>query len=85
MIIRFLIFLALFWLISRALKLFSAPANRPEARPTWPPEANRVVGGELVQDPRCGVYVPRETAVKGRDGACFCSEACRDAHERGKA
>ena len=40
-----------------------------------------VQGGELVQDPQCGVYVPKETAVKGRGGAYFCSEACREAHQ----
>jgi hypothetical protein len=83
-IVRFLLFFAVFWLISKVLKMMTAPARRPDPRPSWPGSA-RVDGGELVQDPRCGVYVPKATAVKGRNGACFCSEACRDAYESGNA
>lgn len=83
MIVRFLLFLAVFWLISKVLKMMMAPTQRPTSRPSWTGSA-RVDGGELVQDPRCGVYVPKETAVRGRDGHFFCSESCREAHESGR-
>ena len=35
---------------------------------------------DLVQDPHCGVYVPKTQAVKGPSGTWFCSETCLKAH-----
>jgi uncharacterized protein len=43
--------------------------------------ARAKVAGALVQDPVCGTYVPRETAIAVSAGAgtrFYCSEACRD-------
>jgi uncharacterized protein len=40
---------------------------------------------ELVQDPVCGVYVPRREAIELRDRGephYFCSEKCRDQYLR---
>lgn len=37
---------------------------------------------ELVEDPQCGVYIPKETAVFNRRGIPFCSKECMDAHAR---
>lgn len=37
--------------------------------------------GALVQDPVCGTYIPRETAIAVSAGAgtrFYCSQACRD-------
>lgn len=77
----FLLFLVV-WAAVKFLKGLMAPKSGPEPRPARARGAGpRPVGGELVQDPQCGVYVPKETALQGSDGAYFCSEACRRAHE----
>jgi len=39
-------------------------------------------GVDLVQDPQCGVYVPKTTAIRGRNGMFYCSKECRDAHRK---
>lgn len=78
MLIRFLLLLLVVWAVSKVLRSLSQPVTRgPAAGPRRP--GGRVSGGELVQDPHCGVYVPRETALRGADGGYFCSETCRDA------
>jgi uncharacterized protein len=51
-------------------------------------ESKAIYGGQMVRDPVCGVYVPKQTAlVEHRNGRThyFCSETCRDAFLRGKA
>ncbi|WP_459942060.1 hypothetical protein [Deferrisoma palaeochoriense] len=79
MLIRALFYGLLIWLLVKFIKgLKPAPKpERPRARPT---PGRAIQGGELVQDPHCGVYVPKESAVPGPGGTYFCSEACRDAH-----
>ena len=60
-------------------------------RPGGPPadprlDARGPEGADLVQDPACGVYVPRASAIQSHDGTetiWFCSETCREAHGRG--
>lgn len=55
------------------------PGPKPGARPAE-------VGGELKQDPICGVYVPTATSVKIRENGreiYFCSPECRDRYRRG--
>jgi uncharacterized protein len=45
------------------------------------------MGGELKQDPVCGVYVPASTAIKLNQGGktlYFCSESCREKYRRGE-
>lgn len=45
------------------------------SRPPGPP----LDGDQMVQDPVCGVFVPRKTAVIQQDGDitnCFCSQEC---------
>jgi len=65
---------AVIGLIGKAVaKLFEPEAGG--SRPRTPS------GGELVQDPVCGIYVSNQTkvrkTVKGKT-YYFCSEACRD-------
>ena len=39
------------------------------------------IAGALVQDPACGMYIPRETALAasvGGETRYYCSTACRD-------
>ena len=78
-LIRLLILGTLVWLLVRLVKGLMAPSRAPASR--RPEGGNgQVQGGELVQDPQCGVYIPKETAVKGPRGLRFCSPECRDAH-----
>lgn len=84
-LIRLLIYAALFWLLYRLVKSLKGggPRVRGPHGPQNPP-GGRLEGGELVQDPQCGVYIPKEGAVKGPGGHYFCSAACRDAYAAGK-
>ncbi len=44
--------------------------------------------GALVQDPVCGMYIPRETAIVARLGGetrHYCSTACRDDDAAGRS
>ncbi len=68
----------LVWLAVRFVRGL-LPAGRAARQPPRRPE--RIDGGDLVEDPQCGVYVPQAHAVPGRAGRYFCSEACRDAYE----
>ncbi|MGC8793512.1 MAG: YHS domain-containing protein [Bryobacteraceae bacterium] len=59
------------WLVSGG----SAPSRPPQ------------MGGELRQDPVCGVYIPTATPFKLNEGGkvlYFCSEACREKYRRGE-
>ncbi|MDP3937282.1 MAG: hypothetical protein Q8R92_04000 [Deltaproteobacteria bacterium] len=49
--------------------------------------ARTIEGADMVRDPACGIYTPRDTAVEARvkgETVYFCSEACREAHASGK-
>ncbi|MDY7000405.1 MAG: transcriptional regulator [Thermodesulfobacteriota bacterium] len=44
-------------------------------------EENLAASGEMVKDPVCGTYVPKDADIRVRDGDkvhCFCSYDCRD-------
>jgi hypothetical protein len=45
-------------------------------------DGGEIRGGELVEDPQCGVYIPKEGAIPGPDGRYFCSQECLDAYRR---
>ncbi|GAB4275553.1 MAG: hypothetical protein Kow0092_31150 [Deferrisomatales bacterium] len=82
-IFRILLYVILIWLLVKLVKSLKRrpPLERP--RPGGRGSGGRLEGGELVQDPQCGVYIPKETAVRGPGGRLFCSPECRDAY-RGK-
>lgn len=43
--------------------------------------------GEMVQDPACGLYLPKENAVRARVGGetrFFCSDQCAERYRRGE-
>jgi hypothetical protein len=73
LLILMLLRLVLRWLFPPRRPLQDgAKARRPER-----------LGGELVRDPNCGTYIPREKALAAGSGASatyFCSAACRDAY-----
>lgn len=57
--------------------LESPPRSDPEKNARMPE------GADLVQDPACGMYIPRDTALTARargETHYFCSEGCRDAY-----
>ena len=78
---RLLIFAALVWLLVRLVKSLKSVSPGPSA-PGPKPGGEKLTGGELVQDPHCGVYIPKESAVRGSGGEYFCSVDCRDAHRK---
>lgn len=83
-LIRLLLFVALVWLVVRLVRSLAArPGPKAgEGARRGGPSGGSLDGGELVQDPSCGVYIPKATALPGPAGRFFCSEACRDAHGR---
>jgi YHS domain-containing protein len=71
----FLIFglLVVLFLLLRSVYRNSKPGGRP-AGPT-------LDGDQMVQDPVCGVFVPRKTAIVQQVGNltnCFCSQECAE-------
>ena len=61
---------------------------RPKAPPPDPMKRARTVeGADMVKDPACGIYTPRDSAIAARadgDAVYFCSERCREAYAAGK-
>jgi len=83
MLFRFLLIFLAVLIVYRAVKrLFLPAAKRGEVR-----EGNREVvhRGEMVKDPVCGTFVPRDDSIGlQQDGEqhFFCSPACRDEYRR---
>ena len=82
-LIRFLFYAVLLWLLYRLVKSLWSGRQQPPA-PGARGRGSALHRGELVQDPVCGVYVPKSTAVPGGEGQWFCSERCRDAFGSGR-
>lgn len=80
-IVRLLFYVAIGWVLYKLVKGLVTPRKGLGPQQT-PSDRARLDGGELVQDPHCGVYIPRQGAVRGSDGECFCSEECREAHRK---
>ena len=80
-VIKLLLYFLILWALFKLWKMLIPPEGPRISRPSSA-GPHRIDGGELVQDPQCGVYIPKDTAVKGPDGAYFCSEACRKAFRR---
>ncbi|TAL17723.1 hypothetical protein EPN96_04160 [bacterium] len=55
---------------------FGSEEEKPKHRPAG------AVKDELVQDPQCGVYIPKSSALKRGDGRYFCSRECLEAWEK---
>ena len=80
----FLLLLFLALLALRALRLFLATLlGTGPSRPS----SSGAIEGEMVRDPVCGVWIDRRLAVSAGSGSRavpVCSEACRQAAERGE-
>lgn len=69
------------FLIYLAFKVWATLTRRLPGKSGRPREKT-LRGEDMVQDPRCGVYLPRGDALTATvDGKrhFFCSKACRDA------
>ena len=79
-ILRILLILVVIRLVLRALYGFvRGSRSGGPARP--PGQMRERAGGELVRDPNCGTFIPRNTAIAVGSGSAakyFCSERCRD-------
>jgi YHS domain-containing protein len=69
-------------LLLRRLLRLGAPRRDPAEN------ARTLEGADMVQDPSCGIYVPRDAAVSSQvrdETRYFCSEKCRNEFvKRGK-
>ncbi len=68
---------AVIGLIGKAVAELFEPAASPGEKKA----ARTPSGGQLVQDPVCGIYVSTESKLRREKGGTtyyFCSEACRD-------
>ena len=77
MLVRLLLWLIVGFLIYTAFQAVKQAILKP---PT-PPAEKTSRGEEMIQDPECGTYVPRNDAVKAQvkgKTQYFCSNDCRD-------
>jgi YHS domain-containing protein len=81
MLVRLLIWGIVGFLIYTVFQVIKQALMKP---PTTPPEKTSR-GEEMVLDPECGTYVPRNDAIKSQiKGSThyFCSTECRDKHQK---
>ncbi len=75
MITRLIIFILVLWIIHKLVKQARMLFFQIKKR-----EANELImGGEMVQDPSCRVYIPKNTAIRQKIGQhqyYFCSQEC---------
>lgn len=77
MLVRLLIWLIFGFLMYTAFQFIKQTLLKP---PTQPPEKTSR-GEEMMADPECGTYVPRNDAIKASHKGkthYFCSANCRD-------
>ena len=80
--LRILVIAFLVFLLYRVVKAVSGLG-----RPTQRRGANGEVIDEMVQDPQCGTYLPRQEAVRRRiagEDHYFCSEKCAKEYEKAR-
>jgi len=77
MLVRLLIWLIVGFLVYTVFQMIRQALSKPSGTP--PEKTGR--GEEMVRDPACGIYVPRNDAVKTEikgKARYFCSPECRD-------
>ena len=75
-LIRFLFILFILYVIFAVVRFIQAIGRPPGARPRPP-----ALGGTMVKDEYCNMYLPREESireVRGGKEYFFCSRECRD-------
>ena len=84
MAVRFLVILILFfllYLVARLLLGFSSLSSQQQKR-------HEQLGGEMVKDPICETYVPKNRAIEktfNGQTVYFCSQECADAYDKKRA
>ena len=88
-LLRFLLFLAAFFLVRKAINFvlgLGAPSgNRRRSRAR--PGSEKAIEGRMVKDPHCGMYVASSLALSlgsGEKAVYFCSQDCKEAYLRSK-
>jgi YHS domain-containing protein len=74
------------YLLSRVIAVLLPPSA--QRRSATSGSRSRTIGGEMIKDPNCGMYVARDLAltVQTREGhLSFCSEECRKEYLRKRA
>lgn len=80
-ILRVLVVLFVLRLVLRAVFPRGLAAPGPRSGPRR--RRTERIGGELVRDPQCGTYIPKDRAVVAGTGSkalYFCSTTCRDTY-----
>ncbi|NCC23568.1 MAG: transcriptional regulator [Deltaproteobacteria bacterium] len=75
--IKLLIFVAAAYILYKLLTGDKRKKNQASQKI----QDQKVADGEMVKDPICGTYVPKDTDIRIRNGEkvhCFCSYDCRD-------
>lgn len=81
MLVRALIYLLVGFLIYTAYQIIKQAVTRSSS---LPPEKTSH-GEEMLLDPECGTYVPRNDAIKAQNKGTthyFCSAECRDKYQK---
>ena len=81
MILKFVIFIIVFYLLFRLFKKGSPKIGGKGDHSRFPPPAT---GEELVEDPVCHTYIPVNSAVKWERGGktlYFCSRECLEKYK----
>lgn len=74
--IRVIIFIAVIWLVTQIIKQVRTSFFQVERDKEINPQ---IIGGEMVQDPICHVYVPKNIAIRQKINKqiyYFCSQEC---------
>ncbi|MBI5286752.1 MAG: hypothetical protein HY878_04075 [Deltaproteobacteria bacterium] len=74
---RTILYIVLLFLIYSLARGYLFSRRQP---PTFTKGAGQYPGDELVLDPACKTYIPKDSALRVRDGEMvhyFCSEECR--------
>jgi YHS domain-containing protein len=77
MMSRILIFILLVAVAYIVLKVLQGIFHSMKSK--MGPQTRSLEGGEMVQDPACGIYIPRAKAIEGRvkgESHFFCSPQC---------
>lgn len=83
MLVRLIIWLIAGFLIYTVFQIIKQALLKPPA----PPPEKTTRGEDMVQDPACGTYVPRNDAIPAQiktETYFFCSTDCRDKFLRDK-
>lgn len=81
MLVRVLIWLIVGFLVYTVFQIFKQALLKPPA----PPAEKTTRGEDMVQDPECKTYVPKNDAIKAQVGGkerYFCSADCRDKYKK---